>query len=539
MCPSTKHLCRILLLVIAMTALVPATSEAQQIWKDITSSPQRISNFFKNLGKTSKNEKNTEIDSYVADRSWMVVGTEPSWLIKTGNYEEHRYRMLSDLIVGEYDINPRTGDCRNLAARNRFAFEPKGANGKEKNKPCIIEKARTVNPNIRVLLLVTAYGDFGYSNNNRDNYQAFFQENNTTQTTFSDSIKVILNTWQNNYGITGYETGLVLDFEGLPDWENKDNDIVNFVKKVRTQVLSENGDYKLYYKLSPNDTYEETFLKGLQEYVDVFIFKGYGLEDPISISATSGSPVEQNKRSLTKIIRETCLDKGIPASSVVAEFPYYGTVYEKNPLTNDFELRKNRPFEAYSNTMLAMSAAKQQKPKYQSDNAFARFETVDKESKNELNYAFDDSLTLSLKYDWAQKMKLKGVGLMGLGYNPRAPDVALWEALSFKYGHKVISLWWIALAFLIFAVVLALPWALYKHWEVRNMFAVYQKYLWYFGGVALALLILVFVSMDIIPRTKTGLFTAALIVFCCGGWIMYQQYLLRANYMAKYIGLKK
>jgi spore germination protein YaaH len=47
---------------------------------------------------------------------------------------------------------------------------------------------------------------------------------------------------------------------------------------------------------------------------------------------------------------------------------------------------------------------------------------------------YDDSISLSHKYDWVKNKKLSGVGIWALGYDHG--DTELWELLANKFGEK-------------------------------------------------------------------------------------------------------
>ena len=49
-----------------------------------------------------------------------VIGYEPSWLIMDSLYLDYPYQLLSELVVGEYDMNPRTGFSRNDSGSAAF-----------------------------------------------------------------------------------------------------------------------------------------------------------------------------------------------------------------------------------------------------------------------------------------------------------------------------------------------------------------------------------------------------------------------------------
>ena len=50
---------------------------------------------------------------------------------------------------------------------------------------------------------------------------------------------------------------------------------------------------------------------------------------------------------------------------------------------------------------------------------------------------YDDSLSLSLKYDFALFNDLKGVGIWALGYDDGRPE--LWELLHAKFGDTAAA----------------------------------------------------------------------------------------------------
>ena len=103
----------------------------------------------------------TGLEGYTVRTGQYIIGEEPSFYITENDFENYPFNLMSDLIVGEYDINPISGQprsCDCLWSHHRTKRAPSG------DTVSIIERARSMNPRIRILLNVTCLGVCGSDN---------------------------------------------------------------------------------------------------------------------------------------------------------------------------------------------------------------------------------------------------------------------------------------------------------------------------------------------------------------------------------------
>lgn len=472
----------------------------------------------------------------------MVIGVEPSWLIREGNYTEHYYNLMSDLVVGEYDLNPSTGYPRSSDNKNvHLNFKIEDSSLGEVN---ILQKAIGENPEIRLLLLVSSYGDYEVGARGKDKYQKFFRANSKAQKVFMDSLRTTLRVWVETYEIPANQIGVMLDFQNLPDWPNRARDMRAFIKKLKATISLEEETGLVYFRLTPKTPQDKYTVKGLIEHirnsVDLFILKGYGYEKPNELSSTTPVLTENHPNNIAVAVNHYVDDLKIDKDKLIVEFPYFNTVYhQQSPQI----YKQNTQFEPYYSyqklhQLMEESQANQETTdplniEYQ-DSSYAIF-TDASLSK----YVYEDSLTLSYKYEWIKRNRLAGIGIWGMGYNQTADARdKLWWPVADKFSRRPPETGWLGASLIFLLMFGGLPYSIYSYWEVRNVLDKYKKYLLNITGISIFFLALSIICINPTLRGQAGALIGGAILGFFALTILIRKYIGKLKKYLRYVGIK-
>lgn len=389
-----------------------------------------------------------------------VIGYEPSWLIYDSLYQTYRFEFLTDLAIGEYDINPKTGFARYDSAR--IASEVKN----------IVEFAGAGNSAINVLMSVNYYGDYG----DQEERQKFLSE--PAKKNVIKTLDLTLDDFSARLGEGSRQrVGVLLDFQNIA--RSKWREFPKFIQRLKQALNKPDQDkHGLIYVVAPlvpvkEDWFRDsTVLKRVARLADKMIFRAHSFrKQPQMLGPLA--PVYQDTTegwyhdidfALSNLIDTIGLD---PAK-VVVEFPYYGlNWYDSTALSNV------SPMLPVSQMMLFAADT----PSVYPDSAGAFFVMDDS------LFTFEDTTTLNWKYKYVDKRGIAGIGLYGLGYaygfNPLYED-KLWEIIGDNFGEKPPRLFFPGVSFFLSFFFIGIIFSAVRQWQVRFALNKRRRKFWYY-----------------------------------------------------------
>lgn len=413
-----------------------------------------------------------------------IVGYEPSWLIYDSLYQNYHFEYLTDLVIGEYDMNPVTGFARFDSATFSYHVEE------------IVQTAHANNTNINVLMALTNYGDFG----DEGDKERFLTENAVK--TVIKNVDDILTSISDSMGNSRREkVGVLLDFQNIPqrDWKN----YPKFIQRLKMALHKPEQDkLALIYLVAPLFPTEEDW------YRDSTVFKrAASMADKLILRAHSFGNFPSQEGPMAPLYADTTqgwdfgVDEalsqyidtlGIPKEKVVLEFPYYGVnFYDSTRLSHHAPLMS-------TGQMLLMAA---DTPRVYSDSAGAFL------SMGDSTFVLEDTTSLDWKYGYANKRGIAGIGVYGIGYaygfNPLYED-KLWEIIGNNFGERPPRLFFPGIAFLEFFFVVGLFWAAIREWKVRFALRRRRGRLWFY--ILIVTLLALSITLCLFPLEKVSFF---------------------------------
>ncbi len=437
------------------------------------------------------------LEDLVIDRPYRVFGSEPSWMLsKDGSFDRYYFNLLTDLVIGEYDINPKTGVSRNPNALKLYKEVKKKDKGKKADLS-IVDRANQYNSAINVHILVTFYGDYGEEGYAQTYYDLLLSDA-AIQKNIMDSLAKEVDYISTTYGISESRIGLLLDFKNIPP-----SDYGAFIKFV--SFLSENFK-SIGMKLPPitssvKGRIPRTTLHELNDYVNYFIVEAHGYEELLNPSEVARLIELIDNRFIIEKTFKYYADT-VLKPKIILELPYYGTSWE---YTNDgtYVIKPDNSHPPLD--LVYKTVGKSGKVNYtEGDTTLAFFRT---DKGGTVAYLFDDFKTFDRKYKWLDSMGCKGIGIWALGYCSANDEESknLWAAIGKNFGTVKTGMGWIIAAFLTLFLPLGFFYSVVSSWEVRNAVAKHRKY---FFNFLLAFVFVVFIFLfcaNIIPRTTVGL----------------------------------
>jgi len=224
----------ILLFSILLCSIAPIEVDAAHPVLERLSKRYFKKNKLKKLGKRAQRAAmDIDLEEYSIKFEHDIIGMEPSWMIEEGYFTEHYFNLLSTLVIGEYDINPKNGLPRNKAAMQTHLTK-KSRDKRAKENFNIIESANFSNSRLNFLLHLTYSDDFG--NNSR-----FFRNSLLTEdqvfNNLTDSLTSYFTKITTDYKIAKERTGIYVQFD-FGDKKNLDN-YLTFLERIHEQLDEE------------------------------------------------------------------------------------------------------------------------------------------------------------------------------------------------------------------------------------------------------------------------------------------------------------
>lgn len=455
---------------------------------------------------------------------YEVIGFEPSWMIKNGNFEDYYFNLLSTLVIGEYDINPTTGAARNQESF-RLHLEKKIRNKDAKKELNIIETADFINPKMSFLLQLTYYGDYGRESRQRVYVPQLIKDVEVHQS-LTDSLKNYFLELSNNHLIDNDRSGILLDFQIDVNYYNED--FVDFVKYLRNEL---GEDHKIYMKI-PAKVRKDALIpfnviQNLEPYIDRFIVQGYGFEKYTKPEEYSPLVIMDPNSSYS--IDGTLRNYMIPGyerviqNKFIVELPYYGVKFRKD-FNKNYLLDEGSPYitiDDFNRNVKGRSGSL----KYNENQTMAYFVEGDS-----LAYLVEDSISLVTKYFYlTDSLGMNGFALNAIGYyTDQKRRGEGWAAIADNFGEKREKLGWVIAYYLTAFIPIGFVFSLLRYWEVRNALAKFGTY-WNRFRLFFLLFVLIFlVCSGILPRyilVIVGLIIMAFFI----AYIMIKKILMRSK----------
>jgi spore germination protein YaaH len=350
-----------------------------------------------------------------------VFGWHPHWM--KSKWKNYPFNLLSTIAYFSYKVDPVSGNPQNpldLIGWTETDF------------------VKTAKQNrTKALLTVSLHG-----------------ENNLINFLESD-----ISIWENlfskvsSYIIEKDADGIDINFESLPSSQR--SNFLKFIKKFKEyldiEFYKKNKGYSFLSLSIPSSQNMVNYsikrlsdmkTKNGSDLVDLFIIMGYDFHSKTIPGPTSPLQSDNNQISLFKTLKRFN-SFGVNKSKTILALPYYGLMYNVEST-----------FDSLNNTH-DISASLDKKLTYNEINEFfiessdlnyeieldpismSKSLTLFFEDNSMKEIFYDDSYTLSKKFDFAMTQGLKGVGIWALGYDNQRKE--LWSLIddSFTSSEKL------------------------------------------------------------------------------------------------------
>jgi spore germination protein YaaH len=323
---------------------------------------------------------------------WHIYSNGSAW-------KNYNFSMLWGISYFSYAIQPETGNYKSIHQWKTTAM---------------IDTAKA--SGCKVFLSVS---NFGCKNN------SIFLENSKAQVTLIDSLTSLL--------AVRDADGINIDFEGVSK-RNK-NDFTKFIIDVSKKLKQVNTKYMISLCLYAEDWNNVFDIKAIDSYVDFYTLMGYDYYGGFSKTTGPVSPLKKTVKfgnGLEKSV-DAYKNKGVHLDKLIVGLPYYGAEWhtessEIGAIATRF--KSHPPYKLIkANYIDSMRLPIQFDPKSSSSYI------VIKDSVNRYRQLFfEDTLSLSIKYDWIKDNTISGVGIWALGYDNGYPE--LWNLLTEYFSQE-------------------------------------------------------------------------------------------------------
>lgn len=346
------------------------------------------------ISKYSLAEGKTYKKYHILDSTKKVFGWHPYWMGKA--YQNYNYSLLSHLAYFSYMVEPKTGDYQSIHNWHETA---------------VIDSAQKYGN--KVLLTIT---NFGISNN-----IIFLSNRNNQQEKLINNVITLIQARNAD--------GVCIDFEQVPT--KMRNQLTNFVIDMYRSLKKINENYEITMAVPAKDFRQSFDLQSLDPFVNLFVIMGYVYYGKFSKVAGPVAPLRSGDIWWSVNVENTVLDytvSGVDPSKIILGVPYYGAEWQTKDLTFPSKSINFKDYYTY----------------YQIRRKFPNIRgKIDKHSQSmyhvyrgqDTRYYqlwFEDTASLSQKYDLVKENKLGGIGIWALGYDNGFPD--FWQLIAKKFA---------------------------------------------------------------------------------------------------------
>lgn len=312
-------------------------------------------------------------------------------------YKNYNFSLLWGISYFSYSIDPETGTYKSI---HQWKTTP------------LIDSAKT--NNCKVFLSVS---NFGKENN------ALFLNNAKAQETLIDSLSILL--------AQRDADGINIDFEGVA---KKDKiKLTDFIFNISKRLKEKDYMVSLcLYAVDWNDVFD---IKSIDPYIDFYTLMGYDYYGSFSKTTGPVTPFKTSKEFGKGLQSSVAAynTKGVKLNKLIVGLPYYGAEWYTKTAKKGAAVTKFNSHPPYKT--IKRYYIDSLKTPIQFDTASASSYLVLKENENKYRQIFfEDTKSLSIKYDWIKNKKIGGVGIWALGYDDGYDE--LWDLLSEKFSKK-------------------------------------------------------------------------------------------------------
>lgn len=330
---------------------------------------------------------------HVLNENFEVFGWHPYWMGSA--YKSYNFSLLSTIAYFSYELNPATGGYYSIH---------------DWKTTVLVDSAHQ--HGTKVLLSVT---NFGIKNNST------FLSNPGAQRNFIDILISLLK--ERN------ADGVNIDFESLS--VNSRNDLTNFIIDLSNRLKSADKKYMITLALPPIDYNRVYEFDQLNKYVDLYIIMGYEFYGINSSVAGPVAPLESGQTwwdyNLNVALDEYLME-GLSQKKILMGLPYYGAEWETESLKFPSKAKRFVNYPMYRNVIKKHG----QLPCCEDEPSKSKFYVYRDDNSNYRQLWYEDSLSLSKKYDWVIERQIGGVGIWALGYDNGYGE--LWKLLAAKFA---------------------------------------------------------------------------------------------------------
>ena len=343
-------------------------------------------------------QKNSDAHKYSLNKDKYIFGWHPHWAGEA--YKSYNFSLLNVLAYYSYEVDPSTGNYKSIG--DWFDTD-------------VVRYAHKQNKACKVLLSISSLGVAA---------NEVFLKNGDAQSNLVRKVVKLISEKKAD--------GIHLDFEGIPSSQR--DAFTNFVIDLVAKLRGEMKGAFVSMSLPPVDFEQAYDVKQLGKHINLFVINGYefygansDIAGPVSQIKGGGNWWNYNlERSVDEYIAA-----GIESHKLLLGLAYYGAEWVTADLKTPSKVRKFVKYLTYRDIKKIIGFATPSEDAESMSNYY-----VYKDNNN--NYRqiwYDDSLSLSKKYDWVIEKKLGGVGIWALGYDNGHPQ--LWQALGAKFGGGV------------------------------------------------------------------------------------------------------
>lgn len=320
-----------------------------------------------------------------------IFGWHPHWAKE--HYKSYNFKLLTTLAYFSYELDPETGGYKNLY---------------DWATTSVVDSAHA--KGTKVHLTVTNFGE----NNNRK-----FLKNKSAQSRFIDEIVKQVE--------KRAADGVNLNFENIP--EKSKEQFTSFVIQLSKRLQIEGLEFSMAIpSIDPDYVYD---FKTLVNFVDYFVMMGYNYYHKNSQIAGPNAPLKSSakwgKQSIEHSVN-TYFSRGIPPIQLIVAYPYYGIEYKTESIQIPAKSEAFLENWTYSDIRKDFKKA----PIIDLESASAYYVIPSPLNDEVKQLWFDNEESFSMKCDWINQKKLRGVGIWALGYDHGNNE--LWTVLNKKFA---------------------------------------------------------------------------------------------------------
>ncbi len=315
---------------------------------------------------------------------------------KGSAYKSYNFSLLWGVAYFSYLVNAETGSYDNIHQWKTTA---------------LVDSAKA--KNCKVFLTVS---NFGAKRN------GIFLKNPKAQKVLADSLSSLLQYRKAD--------GINLDFEGVSS-KNR-TEFSDFVILLSKRLRKQNPDYMISLALYAVDYHKVFDISAIDPFIDFYTLMGYDYYGSFSKNAGPVSPLYSSEKWGVYSIEHSVdyyLKEGVTEDKLIVGLPYYGDKWQTENASIPGNVKKFLAHDSYSK--IQEQIGKTHNLRFDS---ISTTRYISSQNKGIFKQVwFDDSLSLSHKYDWVKKKKLAGIGIWALGYDHGHSE--LWELLADKFGE--------------------------------------------------------------------------------------------------------